>query len=248
MKQTLLVVIRWIRSFVREKFHSQYEDLPYYLTIAISAVLFIIAINGFVQLTDEIAENDLVGVDEAVSEYIVSYRSEALTSYFSFVTDLGDRYAYVIFTVLLAAYFFFKNRSWKFIGQTAIVLLLASLSSVVLKRVFNRARPSLEHLVDVNTLSYPSGHSMSAMAFYGFLIFLCVRHRMPTWLRLMLILILVFLILSIGMSRIYLGVHYPTDVAGGFVGGLIWVAFCAVVFSIFELLRRRQASREPAEG
>ncbi|HEU5145640.1 MAG TPA: phosphatase PAP2 family protein [Chryseosolibacter sp.] len=247
MKQTLLVVIRWVRTFIRERFHAKNENLPYYLTIAVSAVLFIIAMNLFVGLTDELAENDLVSVDEAVSEYIVSYRSEALTSYFTLVTDLGDRYTYIILTVLLAAYFFFKNRSWKFIGQTTIVLLLASLSSVVLKRVFNRSRPSLEHLVEVNTLSYPSGHSMSAMAFYGFLVYLCVRHGMPGWFRGILITVLVFLILSIGVSRIYLGVHYPTDVAGGFIGGLIWVAFCAVVFSIFELLRRRQSSREAAE-
>ncbi len=244
MKQTLLRIIQWVRTFIREKFHSENEDLPYFVTIAVSAVLFIIALNGFVELTDEIVENDLTAVDEAVGEYVVSYRSEALTAYFTFITDLGDRNAYIFFTVLLAVYFFFRKRSWRFIGQTTIVLLLATLSSIVLKRVFNRARPSLEHLVEVHTLSYPSGHSMSAMAFYGFLIFLCVRNRMPGWLRFILITVLVFLILSIGLSRIYLGVHYPTDVAGGFVGGLIWVAFCAVVFSIFDLLRRRQAARE----
>lgn len=248
MKQTLLHVIRWVRTFVREKFNAKNENLPYYLTIVVSALLFIVAMNGFVELTDELAENDLVAVDEAVSKYIVSYRSDALTSYFSFITDLGDRYAYIIFTALLAVYFFLKNRSWKFIGQTTIVLILASLSSVVLKRVFDRARPSLEHLVEVNTLSYPSGHTMSATAFYGFLIFLCVRHHMPGWLRIVAVVILALLIISIGVSRVYLGVHYPTDVAGGFVGGLIWVAFCAVVFSVFELLRRREAPHEEPEG
>ena len=247
MKQTLVRVIQWVRDFIRKNFNSKNEDLAYYLTIAVSAVLFVIALNGFVELTDEIVENDLTAVDEAVGEYIVSYRSEALTAYFTFITDLGDRYAYIVTTVLLAVYFFLKKRSWKFIGQTTIVLLLASLSSIVLKRVLNRARPSLEHLVEVNTLSYPSGHSMSAMAFYGFLIFLCLRYRISGWLRFLLVTVLVFLILSIGVRRIYLGVHYPTDVAGGFVGGLIWVAFCAVVFSIFELLRKRQRSREPGK-
>lgn len=243
MKEALLDVIQWIRTFIRNKFHSKNEDLPYYLTIAISAVLFVIALNGFVQLTDEIAENDLKAVDEAVGKFVISFRSDALTTYFRVATDLGDRNAYIVFTVLLATFFFLKRRSWKFISQTTIVLLLATLSSIVLKRVFNRARPSLEHLVEVNTLSYPSGHSMSAMAFYGFLIFLCLRYRIARWLRFLLVSILVILILSVGLSRIYLGVHYPTDVAGGFVGGLIWVAFCAVVFSIFELLRKRQRAR-----
>lgn len=247
MREALLDVIQWIRKFIREKFHSKNEDLPYYLTIAISAVLFVIALNGFVQLTDEIAENDLQAIDEAVGEFVISFRSDALTTYFKVATDLGDRNAYIAFTVLMAAFFFLKKRSWKFIAQTTIVLLLATLSNIVLKRVFNRARPSLDHLVEVNTLSYPSGHSMSAMAFYGFLIFLCLRYRMARWLRFLLVSILVILILSVGLSRIYLGVHYPTDVAGGFVGGLIWVAFCAVVFSIFELLRKRQRARETAD-
>lgn len=243
IKETLVLVIKWVRDFIRKHFHSKNENLPYYLTIIIAAVLFVIALNGFVQFTDELAENDLEDIDEAVTEFVVSRRSDALSVYFTFATDLGDRHAYVIITAMLALFFFIKKRSWKFIFQTAVVLLLASLSNIVLKRVFNRARPLTEHLVDVNTLSYPSGHSMSAMAFYGFLIFLCIRHTMPRWLRFVLVTFLMLLIFSIGVSRIYLGVHYPSDVAGGFVGGLIWIAFCAVVFSTLELLRKGQKSR-----
>jgi undecaprenyl-diphosphatase len=240
MKEKLLKVVRWVRNFIREKFHSKNEDLPYYLTIAISAILFVIALNGFVEITDELAENELTGFDESVTKFVVSFRSDALTSYFRFATDLGDRNAYIIIAIVLAGYYFFKNRSWKFILQTTLVLLLATFSNIVLKKVFNRARPSLEHLVTVNTLSYPSGHAMSAMAFYGFLIYLCVRYSMRRWVQILLITLLVIVVLSIGVSRIYLGVHYPSDVAAGFIGGLIWVAFCAVVFNLIELLRKRQ--------
>ena len=243
MKEKLLAIVRWIRKFIREKFHSENEELPYYVTILVSAILFVVALNGFVEITDELAENELTGIDKSVTEYIISFRSEALTNYFTFATDLGDRYAYIVITVFLAGYYFFKQRSWKFILQTTLVLLLATFSNIVLKRVFNRARPTLDHLVTVNTLSYPSGHSMSAMAFYGFLIYLCLRYNMRTWLKVVLVFVLVITILSIGISRIYLGVHFPTDVAAGFVGGLIWVAFCAVVFNVFELLRKRQRAR-----
>jgi membrane-associated phospholipid phosphatase len=239
-KQRLLQVVFWVRKFIREKFHSKNEDLPYYVTILVSAVLFIIALNGFVELTDELAENELGGFDDSVSEFVISFRTDALTDYFSFVTHLGDRNAYIVVTILLAGFYFIKHHSWKFILQTTLVLMLATLSNIVLKKVINRARPSLEHLVSVNTLSYPSGHSMSAMAFYGFLIFLCLRYKMPRWVRYLFVTILVLLILSIGVSRIYLAVHYPTDVAAGFMGGFIWVAFCTVLFSLFELLRKRQ--------
>jgi len=240
MKEKLLQVVQWIRNFIQEKFHSKNEDLPYYITIAISAILFVIALNGFVQITDELAENELTEIDESVTAFVVSFRNDTLTNYFRFATDLGDRNAYIIIIVFLAGYYFFKHRSWKFILQTTLVLLLATFSNIVLKQVFNRSRPTLEHLVTVNSLSYPSGHAMSAMAFYGFLTYLCLRYSMRRWLKILLVVLLVTVILSIGLSRIYLGVHYPSDVAAGFIGGLIWVAFCAVVFSVFELQRRRQ--------
>jgi undecaprenyl-diphosphatase len=233
-----------VRNFIREKFHSENEDLPYYVTILISAILFIIAMNAFVELTDELAENELNGVDKSVTEFVISFRGDALTDYFTFATELGDRNAYIVIVILLAAYYLIKHRSWKYILQTSMVLILATLSNIVLKKVINRARPSLEHLVSVNSLSYPSGHSMSAMAFYGFLIYLCLRNGMPRWVRYLLITVLVLLILSIGVSRIYLGVHYPTDVAAGFIGGLIWVAFCAILFSLIDLMRKRSSSEK----
>lgn len=248
MKQKLFELVEWIRRFTREKFHSRNEDLPYYVTIVISAILFIVALNGFVEITDELADNQLTGFDGSVSEYVISFRNNTLTDFFIFVTHLGDRDAYVLITVCLAAYYFFKRRSGKFIVQTTLVLLLATFSNIVLKRFFNRERPELEHLVSVNTLSYPSGHSMSAMAFYGFLIYLCLRYRMRAWLKIFFVLLLSTAIISIGMSRIYLGVHYPTDVAAGFIGGFIWIAFCAVVFNLFELLRKRPHSRRPGSN
>lgn len=243
VRKALVDVIRWVRFVIREKFHSKNEDLPYYITIAISTVIFVVALNGFVELTDELAENELSGFDDAVTGYVISFRSDALTVYFKFCTDLGDIYAYLVCTVLLAAFFYFRHRNWKFILQTTVVLLLSTLSNVVLKKVINRARPTLDHLVSVNTLSYPSGHSMSAMAFYGFLIYLCLRYPMKQSLRVALVLVLVLIILSVGISRIYLGVHFPSDVAAGFIGGLIWVTFCGVVFDLFELWRRQKQRR-----
>jgi membrane-associated phospholipid phosphatase len=242
VKDMLLQVVMWVRNFIREKFRSKNEDLPFYVTIVVSAILFILAMNAFVELTDELAENELLGVDKSVTEFIISFRSDGLTKYFTFATHLGDRNAYIIFTILLASYYLIKHRSWKYILQNTLVLLLATLYNNVMKQVINRARPSLEHLVTVNTLSYPSGHSMSAMAYYGFLIYLCLRYNMRRWVRYLFVAILILLILSIGVSRIYLGVHYPSDVAAGFIGGLIWVAFCAVVFNLFELLRKRNTS------
>jgi undecaprenyl-diphosphatase len=240
MKALLISIIVWIRNFVKEKLNSKNEHLPYYITIVVALVLFILALNIFVELTDELAENELGPFDDAVTEYVISFRQDSLTRFFEFMTHVGDRYAYIVISVALGAYFFIRHKSLKFIAQTVLVLMLSTFSNVVIKKFVNRARPTLEHLVTVNTLSYPSGHSMSAMAFYGFLIYLTFQVKMPRIIRAMLIPLLIFIILCVGISRIYLGVHFPSDVAAGFMGGLIWVAFCVIVFNVIDLLRKQK--------
>jgi undecaprenyl-diphosphatase len=76
------------------------------------------------------------------------------------------------------------------------------------------------------------------MAFYGFLIFLFYQFKINILVKSLLITLAVILILSIGISRIYLGVHYPSDVVGGFIAGFIWVIFCALIFNILKLFRK----------
>src|SRR5690606_6802708 len=105
--------------------------------------------------------------DQQITDFIIAQRSPPLTQYFIFMTDVGDIYGYLIVLILalIISMVFFKR--WRSVVQTVLVLLLASISNVMLKRFIDRARPSIEHMVSVETLSYPSGHAMSAMAFYG---------------------------------------------------------------------------------
>jgi membrane-associated phospholipid phosphatase len=240
MEDLLKRIIQAIRRFFKEKLHYKNEDLPYYLTIIAALILFVAGLNAFVELTEELAEDNLTGFDNNVTAFVLSFRQEWLTQFLIFITTVGTRTGYLIIVALLTAYFVFRHRSWKFIVQTVAVLVLASLSNVALKEVINRARPTIEHLVTVYTLSYPSGHAMSAMGFYGFLIFLTLRYDMNSWIRITLLILLGFLIFSIGLSRIYLGVHYPSDVLAGFIGGLIWVALCAIIFDVADLYRKRK--------
>jgi membrane-associated phospholipid phosphatase len=240
MRTLLTRLIRWIRDFIKKKLHSQNEELPFYITMLIAGIVFIVVMNVFVELTDELAENELGPFDRFVTDLVMSFRSPALTTFFRYVTELGDVYAYIVISVLIATYFFVRHRSWRFILQTMLVMALSTLSNVVLKKFINRERPAQEHLVTIDTLSYPSGHSMSAMAFYGFLIYLSFQWKMPRVVRAVLVVLLVTVILSIGTSRIYLGVHFPSDVAAGYTGGLIWITFCIVVFNVTDMLRQRR--------
>lgn len=227
--------------FLRSQFSSQNEELPYYILIFLALVIFVLGLNFFIELTDSLTGRSLKNYDRTVTDFVISFRTPELNKFFQFITDAGDLYGYIIATAIAAAYFFFKFRNWRIILELLSVTILAALSNIALKRVINRARPDAEHLVVVESLSYPSGHSMSAMAFYGFLIYLSFRIKMSKWVRTLFCILCVFLILGIGISRIYLGVHFPSDVLGGYTAGLIWIAFCIILFNIIDLLRKRKS-------
>jgi len=238
MRQTLFQFIKEFGNFLRRTFRKDNPKLPYIITVLAALVIVVAGINIFIELTEELKENDLGIYDQQISDFIVSFRTPMLTDYFIFITNVGDVYGYLIVLgiAIVVTSLYFKN--WKYILQTVFVLLLASISNVVLKRLVDRARPGVEHLVVVETLSYPSGHAMSAMAFYGFLIYLFYRFKINPFLKYIIIFLLIVVILSIGISRIYLGVHYPSDIVGGYIAGLIWVFFCILLFNLGEVFRK----------
>src|SRR5690606_24129903 len=181
MRQAIRKIIHWVRELIKEKFHQDHEHFPYYLTILVSFAVFVLSLNLFVEITEDLKENELIVYDQYFTDKIQAFQTPALTKFFQFITHLGDRFSYLLFTLAIALYFYRTYKKWKFTIQTVLVLLLSSLSNVVLKRVINRERPTLEHMVAVSTLSYPSGHAMSAMAFYGFLIYLSFRLSRYMW-------------------------------------------------------------------
>ena len=234
-------------EFFRKHVSREHPDYAFYVLIFFALVVFVLGTNFFVELTEQVQGESIDAFDNRVTDYVTSFRTPGLNSFFQFVTDLGDVYAYLVATTLAAMFFFFKLKNKKFIIQLLGVLILSALANIALKRAFDRARPTIEHLVVVETLSYPSGHAMSAMAFYGFLIYLVFKIKMYQWLRVFLALLFAALIFFIGLSRIYLGVHFPSDVLGGFIAGLIWVAFCVVLFNIIDLLRQRRIRYQSVE-
>ncbi|MGO3184093.1 MAG: phosphatase PAP2 family protein [Aequorivita sp.] len=238
MRQTLFEFIRKFRDFLKYHFRKDNPKLPYIIIVLVALIIVVAGINIFIELTEFLKNDLLAQYDQQISDYVTSFRSPLLTEYFIFITNIGDVYGYIIVLgiAIIATVLYFKN--WKYVLQTIFVLMLSSISNVFLKRLVNRARPGAEHLVVVETLSYPSGHAMAAMAFYGFLVYLVYRFKINTVLKYGIVLLLIVAILSIGISRIYLGVHYPSDIAGGYIAGLIWVFFCILLFNLGEVFRR----------
>lgn len=238
MRKVVKLLISKLRVFLKDKLYQYDVTLPYIITVIIALIIVVGGINLFIELTETLKSDVLANYDQNFTEYVISHRNPSLTEYFIFVTHVGDIYGYAIVLGAFTLLSFFVFKRWKYSVQIFLVLALSAISNMMLKRFVDRARPSLEHMVSVETLSYPSGHAMSAMAFYGFLIYLFYRFKMNIFLKILIIMLIGILILSIGISRIYLGVHFPSDIAGGFIAGFIWVIFCVLVFDLIEVFRK----------
>lgn len=242
MKDLLVAIIKRLGNILSINFKKYDKKLPYIITAFITSVIVIVGINVFIELTEDLKSKYLASYDSLISKTIVSYRTPALTEYFIFMTNLGDTWGYLIVFVLCNLMFYLVFRSWKYVAELSLVMILALSSDLILKKIINRARPDVKHLVAVNTSSYPSGHAMLAMAFYGLLIYLVFQFQISKILKYFLILLLVLAILSIGVSRVYLGVHYPSDVAGGYIAGFIWVVFCIMIFNLIKVFKKDSAT------
>ncbi len=156
-------------------------------------------------------------------EWVLSIRAEWLTPIMKIFTFLGDEEFLLLFLPL--AYWLWRK---DVMGRTGTVLLFTFVLNAVIKGVFEIPRPeSIEHLVHADDWSFPSGHSQSAMVLWGWLAWELKDKRGY--------LIAAVLVAGVGFSRVYLGVHYPTDVLGGFAIGL------ATLYSYSWLLKREPA-------
>ncbi|WP_461198674.1 phosphatase PAP2 family protein [Enterococcus sp. N249-2] len=146
-----------------------------------------------------------------------------MTPFFLWVTKFANPVTIILlFLVVLVVFLinkYYAEALWLSLGTIGI----AGLFNPLIKLVFLRERPTLEHLVVETSSSFPNGHSTGSMVFYGTLLLLVpILFKQPFW-QWCLRILLGLLILLIGISRIYVGVHFPSDVLGGFCVGLSWL-------------------------
>ncbi|MFB9865034.1 phosphatase PAP2 family protein [Rufibacter immobilis] len=163
----------------------------------------------------------------------------ALTEFIKGITFLASRNFITGAGFMLIGYFLFvKKHKWYSLKVPVIAVGSISLN-LLLKYLFNRPRPLVPHLVDSYGLSFPSGHAMISASFYGLLIYLVWKNvEVPAW-RFLLITLLSLLILFIGFSRVYLHVHYATDVLAGLAAGLGWVILAVFLLNRMEKFSKR---------
>ena len=189
-------------------------------------LIVLVAIFIFVYLLTTVQE--VVAFESYQLKLIAELRTSNLTDVFIFITGFGDEY--LVFSVFLVIAVFVLRRDFFHGLYIFITVALGYFVTLLLKNIFSRPRPDITALFFVPQYSFPSGHVMNSMIFYGICIALVYHLSVRRSLKYVFSLILLALILLVGASRVYLGVHYPTDVLGGYISGLAWLMGMRLVY------------------
>jgi undecaprenyl-diphosphatase len=232
-----LRAVRWAAGHARRLYTA------YGAFVVISLVLAVASVWLFAELTEEVVEGGAHQVDDVILRWINQHASSRLDALSLQITAVGNG-GTVIVLMLVASAFLWVARQ-----RLAILLLLsgvlgADIVNRVLKTTFDRPRPELFVLetpfARPMSASFPSGHATGAIAFYLVLAYLLGRLGGKGWFRVVANGLAAVLVLAIGASRMYLGVHYPSDVLAGWLIGFIWVTLCILGFQAL--------SRTPLSG
>lgn len=207
---------------------------PKWLLLFICLIIFLaIAEDVFEQ---EIMKADILGY-QLISTYLIS---DFATPIAKVITKLGG--ATVLITLSIIFLIVIKNKkiSFSIVANLGIVTIL----NILLKNIVQRPRPTEYRMISETGYSFPSGHSMVSMAFYGFLIYLIYKNIKNAKLKWCLISILSLLIVTIGTSRIYLGVHYTSDVLAGFMISISYLVIYTSVIKKFLLEREKKNEKQ----
>ena len=166
-----------------------------------------------------IKTSDIDFLDAKCYEIITSKMSDPLTIAAKTITNVANP----VILLLVAGVLFLVVEKKKNKFSIVCNLGIAAILNIILKSIIQRPRPIGHRLIDESGYSFPSGHSMVSMAFYGYLVYLIVKNVKNKYLRAISSCILLLLILFIGLSRIYLGVHYTSDVIGGFIVAILYL-------------------------
>ena len=142
-----------------------------------------------------------------------------MTNIVKILTSLGSALVVIILTIVL----FMAIKNKRIAVSIVINLIVITILNNLLKIIFLRPRPDVNNLILESGYSFPSGHSATGMAFYGYLIYLIYKYVNNKKIKISLIIFLSLVIVAIGLSRIYLGVHYASDVLGGFLLAIVYL-------------------------
>ena len=208
-----------IISFIKNRLDkTNFFGFPF--TILVLVFLYVLGLFGGI-IEDFLSQDPIVTVDRIVSNSIVAYRTTALTKFFTYITLFGKTEVVIAFLVLTIIILWINNK-----GRYIYPLLISFTGSIIFmylsKIIFHRPRPEVAIYYE-SSYSFPSGHATIAVALYGFVIYLIMHFTKNIQKKFNIFFIGSIFILLIGISRIYLGEHYISDVYSGYLIGTLWV-------------------------
>ena len=231
----LFTIVRWIGRLA-QNFYATFGIL-----IVAGASLALAGTYAFAELAGHVRRGSTQVFDDAVLRWIAERQDPTLRQVMLEITALGTG-TVVLAIVAVSSVFLWLTRH-KF---SAALLLIATSGGILLNNLlkigFGRPRPQVfDWGTEVVSLSFPSGHAMSSAVVYGTVAYLAARLQRKRAHRVVLLTVAAILIILIGISRLYLGVHYPSDVIAGIIIGLAWAAFCMVMLEAIRLYGRGRA-------
>ena len=213
--------------------------LPLLTTVRfIGLLIAAFALWGFYEIAEEVLERETQSLDTRVLLTIRQWHTPFLDRLMVIITNIGNPLVLLVASLLLAAFLLWRKQRAETV-TLAIAAIGALGLNTVLKNLFARARPELwQRTVAVNFYSFPSGHAMMSVVVFGIIGYLLATH-VPRW-RVAIALLTVLLVGAIGFSRLYFGVHWPTDIVAGYAAGTVWLVACILSLEIW---KRRYRSR-----
>nr|WP_051348386.1 phosphatase PAP2 family protein [Peribacillus kribbensis] len=205
-------------------------------------LLCLLSLLGFALMAVLVSKHTIIRFDSTIISFVQGFESASLTAVMKFFTFIGGTIPVVVLSLVTMVFLYtvLKHR-------TELILFFAVMAGanvlfITLKLFFHRARPDLHRLAEATNYSFPSGHATMSLALYGSLAFLLWRHIKTHWGRVLLVCISILMILSIGISRIYLGVHYPSDILAGYFISGFWLTFSIWFYQRYQERRYRRIS------
>ena len=191
-------------------------------------IILFICLSVFIKFTKDVFYKEIIALDNFAYKYIVEHlRRDWITAIMKFITNFGDEIAIIVFTIV--AIIVARNKKVK-IAIAVNVVLIALLNNII-KLIIKRPRPEGFNIITESGFSFPSGHSMVSTAFYGLFIYLAYKYINNKKLKYFICIVLSILIVLICISRVYLGVHYGSDVIAGFVLSIAYLIGFTSIFS-----------------
>lgn len=210
--------------------------------------MFTIALFGFAYMVKRVFVLQNTGFDQSAFRFLSRFVSERNNDIMLLITYLGTHYFLIPANLILIIYFLvIKPHKWYSIKVPAIAIS-SVLLMFLLKFLFSRPRPLPPLLDAARGMSFPSGHALNSVTFYGLVAYMIWNTKVSKRSKIIMIACLMLLVLLIGISRIYLRVHYASDVIAGYCMGALWLIMCILILRNIEQFSKKEVNAVVADN